>query len=64
VALGLDGHVADPLSQTRLTAAGYAACGRKLAALGIPGLVIQEGGYASDVLRESLRSFVSALIGA
>jgi acetoin utilization deacetylase AcuC-like enzyme len=63
VPLGLDGHVADPLSQTRLTAAGYAACGRRLAELGIPVLVIQEGGYATDVLRESLRGFLAALIG-
>jgi acetoin utilization deacetylase AcuC-like enzyme len=44
VSLGLDAAEADPESPLRVTAAGYRAAGRAIAALG-PAALIQEGGY-------------------
>jgi acetoin utilization deacetylase AcuC-like enzyme len=62
VPLGLDGHVADPLSETALTSSGYTVVGAALRQLDLPLLIVQEGGYATEVLRESLRSFLGAVV--
>jgi acetoin utilization deacetylase AcuC-like enzyme len=45
VSLGLDTYVLDPMGGFGLTTAGYAEMGRRVAALGRPTVVIQEGGY-------------------
>jgi acetoin utilization deacetylase AcuC-like enzyme len=45
VSLGLDAAAADPESPLRVTEAGYRAAGQRLAALGRPAVLIQEGGY-------------------
>jgi acetoin utilization deacetylase AcuC-like enzyme len=44
VSLGLDAAAADPESPLQVTAAGYFAAGRRVAALG-PTVLVQEGGY-------------------
>ena len=44
VSLGLDAAAADPESPLRVSAAGYFAAGRRIAALG-PAVLVQEGGY-------------------
>jgi acetoin utilization deacetylase AcuC-like enzyme len=45
VALGVDAAAGDPESPLRVTADGYRAGGRALGALGLPTVVVQEGGY-------------------
>ena len=45
VALGVDAAAADPESPLQVTAGGYAAAGRALGGLGLPTVVVQEGGY-------------------
>jgi acetoin utilization deacetylase AcuC-like enzyme len=45
VALGVDAATADPESPLEVTAAGYREAGRILAELGLPTVVVQEGGY-------------------
>jgi acetoin utilization deacetylase AcuC-like enzyme len=45
VALGVDAAAGDPESPLEVTAAGYREAGRILGALGLPTLVVQEGGY-------------------
>lgn len=45
VALGVDAAGADPESPLEVTAEGYREAGRTLARLGLPTVVVQEGGY-------------------
>lgn len=45
LALGVDAAAADPESPLRVTAAGFREAGRCLGALGLPTVVVQEGGY-------------------
>ena len=61
VPLGLDGHMADPLAETALTASGYAAFGASIGALRLQTVIVQEGGYATAVLRDSLRCFLGGM---
>jgi acetoin utilization deacetylase AcuC-like enzyme len=50
VSLGVDAAAEDPESPLQVTAEGYAAAGRLLGALGVPAVVVQEGGYHLDTL--------------
>lgn len=45
VALGVDAAAGDPESPLEVTAAGYREAGRILGELGLPTVIIQEGGY-------------------
>jgi acetoin utilization deacetylase AcuC-like enzyme len=45
VALGVDAAAGDPESPLEVTAAGYSEAGRILCDLGLPTVVVQEGGY-------------------
>jgi acetoin utilization deacetylase AcuC-like enzyme len=45
VALGVDAAAGDPESPLEITAAGYREAGRILGELGLPTVVVQEGGY-------------------
>ena len=45
VALGVDAAAGDPESPLEVTAAGYREAGRILGDLGLPTVVVQEGGY-------------------
>jgi acetoin utilization deacetylase AcuC-like enzyme len=45
VALGVDAAAADPESPLEVTASGYREAGGMLGALGLPTVVVQEGGY-------------------
>jgi acetoin utilization deacetylase AcuC-like enzyme len=50
VSLGVDAAADDPESPLQVTADGYAAAGRLLGSLGVPAVVVQEGGYHLDTL--------------
>jgi acetoin utilization deacetylase AcuC-like enzyme len=50
VSLGVDAAADDPESPLQVTADGYAAAGRLLGSLGVPSVVVQEGGYHLDTL--------------
>jgi acetoin utilization deacetylase AcuC-like enzyme len=45
IALGVDAAAGDPESPLEVTAAGYREAGRILGSLGLPMVVVQEGGY-------------------
>ena len=45
VSLGVDAAAEDPESPLEVTADGYAGAGRLLRGLGLPSVVVQEGGY-------------------
>ena len=50
VSLGVDAAADDPESPLQVTADGYAAAGQLLGSLGIPAVVVQEGGYHLDTI--------------
>ena len=50
VALGVDAGADDPNSPLAVTADGFRAAGRRLGALGLPTVVVQEGGYVLDTV--------------
>ncbi len=58
VALGLDAYGGDPLAALCLTTAGFGHIGACIAALGLPTVLVQEGGYLSAALGENLISFL------
>lgn len=60
VSLGLDIYEHDPYQGIAVTTEGFAQITRQIAQLGLPTVIVQEGGYLSDALGDNL---VSALSG-
>ena len=50
VSLGVDAAADDPESPLQVTADGYAGAGRLLGSLGLPAVIVQEGGYHLDTI--------------
>jgi acetoin utilization deacetylase AcuC-like enzyme len=63
VALGLDAHEKDPLQGMALSTGCFAAIAGEIAALQLPTVLVQEGGYPTDVLGDNLASFLSGYEG-
>ncbi|AKU90696.1 Deacetylase [Vulgatibacter incomptus] len=61
VALGLDTAKGDPTGSWALGAKDFEANGRMIGVLGIPTVVVQEGGYDTRVLGTNARRFFSGL---
>jgi acetoin utilization deacetylase AcuC-like enzyme len=59
VSLGLDAYEKDPSALLSVTTAGFGEAGRRIAALGLPTLLVQEGGYAVDALALNLATFLT-----
>ena len=64
VSLGLDPFKDDPSDLMRVTTAGFGAIGGEIGALGLPMVIIQEGGYAIDALRTNLARFLAGFLAA
>ena len=60
VALGFDAHARDPIGVLKLESEDFAGVGARVKAIGLPTVVIQEGGYAVDALTDCLCAFLSA----
>ncbi len=58
VALGYDAHALDPIGVLKLEAHDFATIGAQVRALDLPTLVVQEGGYAVDVIGDCLAAFL------
>ena len=56
VALGLDASEHDPLAGLSVTTDGFRRIGAVIARLGLPTVLVQEGGYLSDVLSANLEA--------
>jgi acetoin utilization deacetylase AcuC-like enzyme len=63
VALGLDAYEGDPLRGLAITTAGFSRIAERIAALRLPTVLVQEGGYLSDELGDNLSSFLQGLSG-
>jgi acetoin utilization deacetylase AcuC-like enzyme len=58
VSAGFDTFGGDPIADFALSSAVYPQIGRRIAALGLPTLIVQEGGYAVDALGENAVGFL------
>jgi acetoin utilization deacetylase AcuC-like enzyme len=61
ISYGADTYAGDPISHFRLKTEDYATLARQIASLGIPTLVVMEGGYAVDALGINTASFLEGL---
>lgn len=61
LALGLDAHREDPVGLLRLETPDFARIGRSVRRLGLPTLVIQEGGYALEAIGGCLSATLAEL---
>ena len=64
LALGLDAYKDDPLHGMALTTNGFDRIGRAVADIGLPTVVVQEGGYLCDDLGANLTAFMTGFQGA
>ncbi|MDX1991378.1 MAG: histone deacetylase family protein [bacterium] len=62
ISLGFDTYKADRMGTFNLEAAEYTEIARRITALGLPTLVIQEGGYNVEALGQLAVAFVRGLI--
>jgi acetoin utilization deacetylase AcuC-like enzyme len=59
VSYGADTHEHDPISHFKLRTVDYAPMGRLIASMGLPTLIVMEGGYAVEALGENVAEFLS-----
>ncbi len=59
VALGLDAFEGDPFGGLSVSTPGFARIGEAIAALDLPTVIVQEGGYLCDALSDNLTSFLT-----
>ncbi|PWV97124.1 acetoin utilization deacetylase AcuC-like enzyme [Hoeflea marina] len=59
VALGLDAHENDPFHGFKVTTPGFGRIAAAIAGLGLPSVIVQEGGYLSADLGDNLTSFLN-----
>lgn len=59
VALGLDAFEGDPFGGLSVSTPGFARIAEKIAALKLPTVIVQEGGYLCDGLGDNLTSFLT-----
>lgn len=58
VALGLDAFEGDPFKGMTITTEGFGRIAAPIAVLGLPTVIVQEGGYLSAALGDNLESFL------
>ena len=61
VSLGLDTFHTDPISDLAVTTDGFERCGALVRELGLPTVVLQEGGYDVSALGENVRRWLVGL---
>jgi acetoin utilization deacetylase AcuC-like enzyme len=61
VSVGFDAQAGDPAANLAVGAAGFQEVGRQIAAMGLPTVLIQEGGYLVSRLGANLTAFLSGL---
>ena len=59
VSYGADTHEADPISHFELKTSDYAPMARRIAALGLPTVIVMEGGYSIEALGPNVAEFLS-----
>ena len=64
VALGLDASEHDPLAFLKITTEGFGRIGEAIAGMGMPTVLVQEGGYLSEHLGKNLAAALGGFEGA
>jgi acetoin utilization deacetylase AcuC-like enzyme len=64
LALGFDIYKDDPQSMVAVTTDGFGKLGRKIGAMNLPTLIVQEGGYHIDTLEVNAQSFFDGFSNA
>ena len=59
VSFGADTYAGDPISHFKLERADFTVLGRRIAGLGLPSLIVMEGGYATDDLGHNVAAFLA-----
>jgi len=62
LALGLDAFEGDPFGGLAVTTPGFARIAAAAASLGLPTVIVQEGGYLCPELGDNLQSFLSGFL--
>ena len=62
LALGLDAFEGDPFAGLAVTTQGFGQIGRAVAAMGLPTVIVQEGGYLCPELGDNLEAVLSGFI--
>ena len=62
VSLGFDAHVGDPTANLAVTGEGFRAIGQHIGGLGLPTLLVQEGGYIVEKLGDNLTAFLGGFL--
>lgn len=63
VSLGFDAHEKDPHGAHRVSTRGFLAMAESIAGLGLPSVLVQEGGYLHDELGSVARDFLRVFAG-
>ena len=61
ISLGVDAFVDDPLGTFALTTHDFTSAAERIGALGLPTVVVQEGGYAVEALGSNVTAFLDGL---
>ncbi len=61
VSLGLDTYITDPISDLAVTTPGMRRCGEIVRQLGLPTVVLQEGGYDVSALGANVHAWLTGL---
>jgi acetoin utilization deacetylase AcuC-like enzyme len=64
VSLGVDTYAGDPMCDLAVTTDGFWRCGRAVAALDRPLVVLQEGGYADDALGANVAGWLGGALSS
>jgi len=64
VSLGFDAQAGDPTANQSVDAEAFRAAGERIAALGMPTLLVQEGGYLVERLSANLTAFLAGFLPA
>ncbi|MCX4165388.1 MULTISPECIES: histone deacetylase family protein [Paraburkholderia] len=64
LALGFDIYREDPQSQVAVTTEGFGQLGEAIGGLGLPSVIVQEGGYHLESLEANARAFFGGFAGA
>lgn len=64
ISLGFDAAVGDPTANLAVTEDGFRAVGERIGSVGLPVLLVQEGGYRIEKLGDNLTAFLNGFLPA
>lgn len=60
ISAGMDIYADDPLGTIKVSTQGIGEIGKRIASLGLPSVIVMEGGYANEALGRNILAFVTA----